>query len=321
LLSLHQEFKYLTCTRLRVHATQEWHDLYQESTNEDLQKFLDHYLKSVDNGWEKTPKVRVSLLRYNKVSSNFSTVGEYHRVTHIAKEPIVNHIFPDWPVPSTKYETLYLSANETLSREHPTTDSILSYQSDAPYMQVDADPGELRFQFEFKEPAYLLGNARATLNVSCNDHDDMDVWVQLRKVDRNGKLLQSINIPSKDSGQADEEVERSNPLVYLGPTGVLRASHRAIDREASTPTFPEHDYVHEDKVPPGTVVELQIGLWQTGIAFEVGERLMLKVSGHNMVLAEFPPIRGKENLENRGVHNVHIGASRPSSISIPLVSL
>jgi predicted acyl esterase len=188
-------------------------------------------------------------------------------------------------------------------------------------MQVDDDPGELKFQYEFKEKAYLLGNARATFHVSCNDHDDFDVWVQLRKVDKNGKLLQQVNIPSKDSGLADEEVERSNPLVYLGPTGVLRASHRKIDAAASTPTFPEHDYAHENKVPPGTVVELQIGLWQTGIAFQEGERLMLKVSGHNMVLAEFPPIRGKESLENIGMHNLHIGALRPSSISIPLVSL
>lgn len=53
--------------RLRVHATQEWHDLYQESTNNELNKFFDFYLKGAENGWHKTPKVRVSLLRYNKV--------------------------------------------------------------------------------------------------------------------------------------------------------------------------------------------------------------------------------------------------------------
>jgi hypothetical protein len=82
-LYLRQESKHHPFTRLRVHATQEWHDLYQKSTNDDLQKFLDHYLKSIDNGWEKTPKVRVSLLQYNEVSPNSSTVGEQHRVTHI----------------------------------------------------------------------------------------------------------------------------------------------------------------------------------------------------------------------------------------------
>jgi hypothetical protein len=53
--------------RLRVHATQEWHDLYQKETNDELQKFLDRYTKDIDNGWEETPKVRVSIYQYNKV--------------------------------------------------------------------------------------------------------------------------------------------------------------------------------------------------------------------------------------------------------------
>lgn len=53
--------------RLRVHATQEWNDFYKESTLNDLQLFLDHYLKGKDNGWQNTPRVRASFLRYNKV--------------------------------------------------------------------------------------------------------------------------------------------------------------------------------------------------------------------------------------------------------------
>jgi predicted acyl esterase len=56
-----------TRNRLRVHATQEWHDLYQESTNAELQAFLDRYTKGFKNNWEQTPKVRVSILRYNQV--------------------------------------------------------------------------------------------------------------------------------------------------------------------------------------------------------------------------------------------------------------
>lgn len=54
-------------SRLRVHPTQEWHDLYQSSTNDELQLFFDRYTKGVDNGWEETPRVRVSLLQFNKV--------------------------------------------------------------------------------------------------------------------------------------------------------------------------------------------------------------------------------------------------------------
>ena len=53
--------------RLRVHATQEWHDLYQKETNDELQRFFDRYTKDIDNGREETPRVRISVYHYNKV--------------------------------------------------------------------------------------------------------------------------------------------------------------------------------------------------------------------------------------------------------------
>ena len=60
-----------------MHSTQEWHDLYLETTTDELQKFFDRYLKNIDNGWENTPKVRASLYRYNKVSSKYLYIYIY----------------------------------------------------------------------------------------------------------------------------------------------------------------------------------------------------------------------------------------------------
>ena len=45
---------------LRVHNTHEWTDFYNPENVEDLRRFFDHYLKGVDNGWEATPKVRLT---------------------------------------------------------------------------------------------------------------------------------------------------------------------------------------------------------------------------------------------------------------------
>lgn len=53
--------------RLRVHPCQEWYDLYQQDTDDELQKFFDRYMKGIENDWESTPKVRVSILRCNVV--------------------------------------------------------------------------------------------------------------------------------------------------------------------------------------------------------------------------------------------------------------
>jgi uncharacterized protein len=49
---------------IRFHPTQEWFDLYTPRYIDDLQRFFDRYLKNIENGWEETPKARVSILTY-----------------------------------------------------------------------------------------------------------------------------------------------------------------------------------------------------------------------------------------------------------------
>ncbi|KAK0212502.1 hypothetical protein DFS33DRAFT_1269288 [Desarmillaria ectypa] len=52
--------------RLRVHPCQEWYNLYCLETNDELQRFFDHYCKKIDNGWPGSiPLVRLSLLGFN----------------------------------------------------------------------------------------------------------------------------------------------------------------------------------------------------------------------------------------------------------------
>ncbi|KAK1584964.1 Alpha/Beta hydrolase protein [Colletotrichum navitas] len=47
---------------LRWHPWQEWYDLWgNPQAKEELFSFFDHFLKGIDNGWEKTLKVRMAL--------------------------------------------------------------------------------------------------------------------------------------------------------------------------------------------------------------------------------------------------------------------
>ncbi|KAE8422997.1 alpha/beta-hydrolase [Aspergillus pseudocaelatus] len=287
---------------LRVHPTQEWHDLYQPSTNDELQQFFDRYTKGIQNGWEDVPRVRVSLLQFNK-------------------DPIINVPFEDWPVPSTEYKRFFLSDNGSLSAVAPHQEDSVSYQSDVKSLQMGSDIEELSFKYTFSQPTYVVGCARAVLYMSCQDHDDMDVFVQLRKADKEGHLLENINIPLKDLQVDSCDVEKVNPLIYLGPSGVLRASYRGIDWKLSKPYWPEHCYDHRTPVPRGKIVKMDIGIWQTGIAFDVGEKLILKVSGHNMTIAEFPHLRGALPTYNVGRHHIHFGSSNQSHLLLPLVEV
>ena len=227
----------------------------------------------------------------------------------------------DWPIPNTEHKTLFLNGNKRLSEQQSNEGAKLSYQSDVPAQQIDADAEELCFEYTFTKTSYIIGYSRAVLYMSCNDLDDLDVFVQLRKADSNGRILQNINIPLADLGLKAEEVETVNSLKYLGPTGILRASHRETDRQRSKAYWPFHTHAKEEFVPPGEIVRLDIGLWPTGIRFETGEKLVLKVAGHNMTLAEFPPLRGQFQCRNRGVHNLFVGSEYDSSITIPMLAV
>ena len=54
-------------------------------------------------------------------------------------------------------------------------------------------------------------------------------------------------------------------------------------------------------------------LWPTGMAFDVGDQLMLYVSGHYMVLPEFDVMRQYYNY-NKGEHIIQVGAEYDSSV-------
>lgn len=234
---------------------------------------------------------------------------------------MTNQPFPTWPPAETKLETLYLTADQELTTQPDPDESSLSYQADSPAQQMDQDTDELCFTHTFAHTCTILGSARAVLHMSTTSHDDMDVHVQIRKADANGTVLQQLNIPQSDLEAVGMtgRVEPVNPMIYLGPTGALRASYRAIDDELSTEYWPEHKYTRCNKLGKGEIVRLDIRLWQTGIRFEAGEKLVLKVSGHPMVLAEFPPLRGALPNANVGKHVAHIGGSRASCLVIPVV--
>ncbi|KAJ9615768.1 hypothetical protein H2200_001845 [Cladophialophora chaetospira] len=287
---------------LRFHASHEWRELYQEDNTADLKKFLDFYTKGIKNDWEATPKARIPLIRYNK-------------------SPVDAIPFSDWPIPETLYKQLWLSNDQSLREDAAATVSgEASYQSDIQALQADDDPEFVEFVYTFTETSTLIGYPKAVLYLSCPDHDDMDIFVIIRKADKNGKVLRNVNIPLHELGAASEaEVETINSLKYIGPSGVLRASHRAIDPKLSKPHWPAHDHTREEKIPAGQVVKLEIGIWPAAIQFEAGEKLVFRIAGHQMVLAEFPPLRGQFKTGNKGRHVLHVGGEYDSHIVVPFV--
>lgn len=292
--------------RLRIHPTQEWFDLYSPEANDDLQRFLDFFLLGCDNGWEMTPKVRLSLLRYNAPPISFRAEDNY-------------------PPSRTRYERLYLNAAEgKLSKRNASASSCVSYQSDN-----WSDDGA-HFTCILEKYTELCGFSRAKLFVSCDANDDMDIYVVIRKLDRDGRALLSYNIPfsAQRPGTKPEDIPNENIYKYVGPSGRLRASKRRTGddpdltpamRARQDPTEVWYPHYESDKVSPGTIVELDIGIWPGGMVFSPGEALRLEIKGHDPILPDLPPLlRVAKNL-NIGRHVIHTGGEYASSITLPLI--
>jgi hypothetical protein len=237
------------------------------------------------------------------------------------KEAIYPIIEEDFPIPRTDYRTLYLSPNNTLQTTAPPQTSTLSYNSESNTSPVAHEA----FTLKFDKPTRLMGLPKAVLYMSCPDFNDMIVYVLIRKLDKDGNPMIAINIPwsaAPYSRAADiPESDYSNLMIYYGPTGVLRASHRKIDPEkAIHPQYPFHTHDEVQKITPGEVVKLEIGLWAMGVDYEAGEGISVQVSGEYPLVQEFGP-RKKVELEerNKGTHRVHVGGEWASHVVLPFV--
>ncbi|KAH6209133.1 hypothetical protein HBI15_155430 [Parastagonospora nodorum] len=288
---------------LRWDPYQEWYDLWvvQESIDE-LASFFDRYLKNENNDWEKTPRVRMASLTYGD------------------KEAIYPIIEEDFPLPRTEYRTLYLGAQDNLQLSVPDSTSTVSYNAVSGTQPV----AHAKFNLRFDKATRLMGLPKAVLYMSCKDFDDMVVYVLIRKLDAQGNPMISINIPWSAAPYkmaADiPESDYSNLMIYYGPTGVLRASHRKIDASKSIhPQYPFHPHDELEKITPGEIVKLEIGLWAMGIDFEAGESLSVQVSGEYPLVMEFGTKKMEIEDRNRGTHQVHIGGEYASHIILPFV--
>jgi predicted acyl esterase len=127
----------------------------------DLQKrFLDHFLKGADNGWEREPRVQLNIRR------PFSDTYE------LRKEE-------EWPLARTRWTELYLdAAGEGLSWEGPASTTSASFDAMGEPFTFYSAP--LRAETE------ITGPLSATLFVSSST-TDADLFVTLRAFSPDGE--------------------------------------------------------------------------------------------------------------------------------------
>lgn len=184
------------------------------------------------------------------------------------------------------------------------------------------------FGYTFNEYTEFIGFSKAVLYVSTDAGDDLDVYVVIRKVDKNGKPLLNCNIPMKDmpAGTTQADIPNNNIHKYIGPHGALRASFREVlpeepgltaeARKLTSPAETVLSFAKEEKIRPGQIIKLEIQIWPGGIVFAPGESLRFEVKGNEILLPEIVSIAGKNN-PNKGNATIYSSQEYPSHVLLP----
>lgn len=277
---------------LRVHNSQEWPDYYDETNREDLRRFFDRFLKGEENGWERTPRVRYSVLDLEG--------GDQVNVP--ADQ------FPPTDVTSTRF---YLDArSRTLATAPPTAEATAGYT-------VGSNPDAVSFVTRFERETVLAGYPKARLWVEAKGSDDMDLFLLVQKLDACGTPLQQFTVPNQGAMIQDVTERGASILRYKGSDGRLRVSMRHLDETLSTEDVPAHTFDRIEKLSPGEVVDVEIDLLPVGLAFHPGEQLRLVISGRSILGTMMPGIR-EYAPANSGQHVIHTGGDRASYLQLPL---
>ncbi|SEI95953.1 hypothetical protein SAMN04487917_103129 [Arthrobacter sp. yr096] len=264
---------------LEIRGDKEWEGFYQPESVQRQKEFFDRYLKDVDNGVSEWPRVRIGV-RTREDQWTFRDET-------------------DWPLPDVTYETLWLDADAgTLNTQRPEMAAAVSYAS-------TDDSGAATFDIRFDERVEMTGNAKLRLWISTDLSNDADLFVGVEKLDQHGK-----RVPFTFSQMYDD-----GPMGF----GWLRASHRALDEERSTPERPWHSHARRDWLVHGKPVPVDIEIWPNSVLFEPGESLRVIVKGTPVqrYSGRFEIVFAP--LHNSGNHTIHTGGEFDSHLYLPVI--
>ncbi|MBG9209090.1 CocE/NonD family hydrolase [Mammaliicoccus sciuri] len=267
---------------LKIHGRKEWESYYARESLEQQKEFFYYYLKGIENDWKDTPKVSYEV-RDKFYRGNTKTATNF-------------------PLPNTKETALYLDGSDmTLKDLKPETSTKISYNSEV------EGKDEVRFNKVFNEDTELTGNMKLKLWVSAEEADDMDLFVGIKKFNKQGEEVNFPDFNHIEHGQV--------------ASGWLRVSHRELDTEKSTPLQPWHKHESELKLAKDEIVPVEIEILPSSTLFKKGEQLEVVIKASEVVKGNSTPgLKTRyehEETVNKGIHNIYVGGKYDSHILVP----
>jgi uncharacterized protein len=220
----------------------------------------------------------------------------------------------EWPLARTEWTELYLDASDlTLRSDPPTTDAHVTYQ---------AMKEGVSFTTVLSEATEITGPASASLRIS-SETEDADLFLVLQVFDPLGKEVAFTGA-----------VQTHAPVAH----GWLRASHRSLDAERSSPWHPFHPHDKSEPLVPGQHYDVEVEIWPTSIVIPPGFTLALTVQGHDYeppghvpdTRAQWASMRGVGPFKHNDPHDrpeeifggtvtLHTGGENAPRVLLPVI--
>ena len=290
--------------KLRVHTGSHVHPFYTEEGRADQLRFLDYWLKGVDNGVMNEPPVKLAIRK--------------------GHDEIEWRNENEWPLARTQWTKFYfdlapaagaaensgrlVSANpkQTSSRTYAASSLGSMGSTSAASSQVmgggiKPDMGIALETPPLERDVEVTGPLAASFWVS-SATEDMDLFLTLRNFDADGNEVM-------ETGQQGTPV----PVAK----GWLRVSHRELDPELSLPYRPYHKHRRRLFLKPGEIVKVDVEIWPTSMVFKKGHRIRLDVQPRDGVGSQ-----GYLHYHadyNTGTNTVYAGGERESYLLLPVI--
>ena len=266
---------------LEVHGRKKWAYFYNGDSIKKQIAFYDRFLKDKLNDVSKWPKVLLEVRE------------RYHFGMFIESNT--------YPIQETFYRKLHLGPGD---KEGILVDLPVQRECQASYDSENPKSG-LSFIYKFAQETAMVGEGCIRLWIRVPNHTDADIFVGLHKVDRFGNEVNFTFFSVYENGPVS--------------LGWLRASHRAVDLQRSSPGQPWHPHDKEEPLSPTEVYALDIELTPFSVRFFEDESLRLVIKGADIVKPDALMAWKHENVRNKGLHVLHYGSQYESFVILPIV--
>jgi hypothetical protein len=279
--------------KLRIHTGSHVHPFYTEEGRRDQLRFLDYWLKGIDNGVMDEPPVRLAIRK--------------------GRDEIEWRDEAEWPLARTRWTKFHFDLSQPPADKQNTG------------ALVGANPATTGSRTYAASSLGTMGSTSAASSQVMGGGIKPGMGVSLETpplpedVEVTGPVAATLWVASSSEDMDGNEVLETGQQGTPVPVakGWLRASHRELDPELSLPYRPYHRHQRRLYLAPGEIVEVQVEIWPTSMVFRKGHRIRLDVQPRDGV--------GSQSYlhyhadYNTGTNTIYSGGDKESYLLLPVI--